>query len=73
MFTITLKKILEKIQGKNIGDKYALLEWDIKNDFNTIKRTFTRKICKIYCPEILKFFELIYAKHASVFFLVIGR
>ena len=46
----------------------AVIEFDIKNAFNDIKRSFMREVCQIYFPSIIKYFDLTYAKHSNIIY-----
>ena len=58
------------IDFKNLKNEknFSVLEFDISNAFNDIKRSYMREVCETYFPSILRYFDLTYAKHSSLIF-----
>ncbi len=67
IFVHLMRNLLD-FKELNNDKNFSVIEFDVHNAFNDIKRKFMRKVCLKYVPSIIKYFDLTYAKHSSIFF-----
>ena len=64
IFTDMMNCMVNKKYKENFTP--AVVEFDIANAFNEVYRSKMREACNIYCPDIIKFFDLMYSNHSYV-------